>query len=169
MASYRARVLHVNMTNRSSTVEAVPDELNELFVGGRGLGVSYLYKEQPPRTDPLGPDNRLIFLAGPLAGTQAQSVSRWMVCTKSPLTGGYARSVGGADFAAWLRFAGYDVVIVEGQAEKPTYLHLTAEGCQFLDAADLWGLDTAQTQEMIGQKLGDKTRVACIGPAGENS
>ena len=74
-----------------------------------------------------------------------------MVCTKSPLTGGYARSVGGADFAAWLRFAGYDVVIVEGKAEKPTYLHLTAEGCEFLDAGDLWGQDTVKTQEMIGQ------------------
>jgi aldehyde:ferredoxin oxidoreductase len=108
-----------------------------------------------------------MFLAGPLAGTQAQAVSRWMVCTKSPLTGGYARSVAGADFAAWLRFAGYEAVLVEGKASTPTYLHLTADGCEFLDAGELRGKETPETQEMLRQRHGDKTRVACIGPAGE--
>jgi aldehyde:ferredoxin oxidoreductase len=167
MIPYKPRVLRVNMTTRTATVETVPEELAELFVGGRGFGIAYLYGEQPAHVDPLGPENRLIFLAGPLAGTQAQSVSRWMICTKSPLTGGYARSVAGADFAAWLRFAGYDVVIVEGKADKPVYLHITTEGCQFVDAGNLWGMDTEKTQETLQEKLGDKTRVACIGPAGE--
>jgi aldehyde:ferredoxin oxidoreductase len=167
MAAYEPRILRVNMTARTTAVDTVPKELCELLVGGRGFGAAYLYKEQPAGVDPLGEENRLIFLAGPLGGTQAQSVSRWMVCTKSPLTGGYARAVGGADFAAWLRFAGYDMIIIEGRADKPVYLHVTTKGCEVVDARDLWGMDTAKTQETLQQRLGDKTRVACIGPAGE--
>ncbi|MGD0918731.1 MAG: aldehyde ferredoxin oxidoreductase family protein [Thermodesulfobacteriota bacterium] len=167
MIPYRYRVLRVNLTRRTSEVETVPPELCELFIGGRGFGVAYLYREQPPHADPLGEENRLMFLAGPLAGTQAQSVSRWMVCTRSPLTGGYARSVAGADFAAWLRFAGYDAVLVEGRSQTPVYLHLTADGCKIEDASELWGKETPKTQDMLRQRHGDKTRVACIGPAGE--
>ena len=129
MASYTGRLLRVNLSRGTAEVETIPAETCELFVGGRGFGIAYLYGEQPPNMDPLGEENRLIFIAGPLAGTQAQSVSRWMVVTKSPLTGGYARSVAGADFGAWLRFAGYEALLVEGKAEKPVYLHLTSEGC----------------------------------------
>lgn len=167
MIPYRPRILRANMNSRTTIVETVPENICELLVGGRGFGIAYLYTDQPAKVDPLGEDNRLLFLAGPLAGTQAQSVSRWMVCTKSPLTDGYARSVGGADFAAWLRFAGYDIVLIEGKADRPVYLHVTAEGCQFIDAVDLWGMGTAKTQETILQQMGSNTRVACIGPAGE--
>ncbi len=167
MTPYPQHLLRVNLNRRTAAKEAIPSDLCELFIGGRGIGVALLYLEQPPNADPLGEENRLIFMAGPLAGTQAQSVSRWMITTKSPLTGGYARSVAGADFGAWLRFAGYDAVIVEGKAEKPVYLHLTPEGCEFLDAGEMWGQDTVKTQETIRQRHGDKTRVACIGPAGE--
>jgi aldehyde:ferredoxin oxidoreductase len=167
MASYTGRLLRVNLSQRIAEVETIPSDLCELFVGGRGFGIAYLYKEQPPNVDPLGEENRLLFLAGPLAGTQAQSVSRWMVCTKSPLTGAYARSVVGADFGAWLRFAGYDGLLVEGKGETPVYLHLTGGGCTIAKANELWGMDTRQTQDLLRQRHGDKTRVACIGPAGE--
>ena len=167
MAPYTGRLLRVNLSNGISKVETIPEEICELFVGGRGFGIAYLYTELPPHTDPLGEENRLLFFAGPLAGTPAQSVSRWMVCTKSPLTGAYARSVAGADFGAWLRFAGYDGLMVEGKAGKPIYLHLTAGGCTVGDAGDLWGNDSSRTQEMLSQRHGSKTRVACIGPAGE--
>ncbi|MGD0234978.1 MAG: aldehyde ferredoxin oxidoreductase family protein [Syntrophorhabdales bacterium] len=167
MTSYTGRLLRVNLGQKIAEVETIPSDLCELFVGGRGFGIAYLYKEQPPNVDPLGEENRLLFLAGPLAGTQAQSVSRWMVCTKSPLTGAYARSVAGADFGAWLRFAGYDGLLVEGKAETPVYLHLTGGGCTIAKANELWGMDTRQTQDLLRQRHGDKTRVACIGPAGE--
>ncbi len=115
-----------------------------------------MYKEQPPKVDPLGDENRLLFLAGPLAGTQAQSVSRWMVVTKSPLTGAYARSVAGADFGAWMRFAGYDGLLVEGKADTPVYLHLTAEGCTIAQANELWGMDTRRAQDLLHQRHGDR-------------
>lgn len=167
MIPYQPRLLRVNLTHRTAVTEIVPEELCELLVGGRGFGAAYLSLEQPAGVDPLGEDNRLIFVAGPLAGTQAQSVSRWMICTKSPLTGAYARSVAGADFGAWLRFAGYDMVVIHGKADNPVYLHLTADGCQFVDAGNLWGLDTAKTQDTIRQQLGKGTRIACIGPGGE--
>ncbi len=167
MTPYPQHLLRVNLSARTWATEAIPSELCELFIGGRGLGAAMLYREQPPLADPLGEENRLIFLAGPLAGTQAQSASRWMICTKSPLTGGYARSVGGSDFGAWLRFAGFEAIIIEGKAEKPLYIHLTSDGCELLDAEGIWGQDTAKAQEMILQRHGEGTRIACIGPAGE--
>jgi aldehyde:ferredoxin oxidoreductase len=167
MASYTGRLLRVNLSRGTAMAETIPPETCELFVGGRGFGIAYLYKELTPQADPLGEENKIIFLAGPLAGTHAQSVSRWMVCTKSPLTGAYARSVGGADFAAWLRFAGYDAVLIEGKAKTPAYLHVTPEGCVIAKAEDLWGMDTVRTQETLHDRHGQRTRVACIGPAGE--
>jgi aldehyde:ferredoxin oxidoreductase len=167
MIPYKNSILRVNLTRRTAEVETVPLDLCEQFIGGRGFGVAYLYREQPVHVDPLGEENRLMFVAGPLAGTQAQAMSRWMVCTKSPLTGGYARSVAGADFGAWLRFAGYEGILVEGKASTPVYLHLTVDGCKIVDAGDLWGKETPMTQEMLRQRHGNKTRIACIGPAGE--
>ena len=167
MASYTGRLLRVNLSRGTAMAETIPPETCELFVGGRGFGIAYLYKELTPQVDPLSEENKIMFLAGPLAGTHAQSVSRWMVCTKSPLTGAYARSVGGADFAAWLRFAGYDAVLVEGKASTPVYLHVTPDGCAITRADDLWGMDTVRTQETLHGRHGQKTRVACIGPAGE--
>lgn len=167
MVPYTGRLLRVNLSSGTTNVEIIPPDITELVVGGRGFGIAYLYKEQSPQADALGEENRLIFIAGPLAGTPAQSVSRWMVCTKSPLTGGYARSVAGGDFGAWLRFAGYDALLVEGKAERPVYLHLTAEGCTISGAGELWGQDTRRTQDLLRERHGDKTRVACIGPAGE--
>lgn len=167
METYSGRLLRVNLSDESADVETISPEMRESFVGGRGFGIAYLYKEQPAHADPLGEENRLIFLAGPLAGTHAQSVSRWMVVTKSPLTNAYARSVGGADFAAWLRFAGYDAILIEGKAETPVYLHVTANGCKIAKAPELWGQDTRRTQEALRLRHGDATRVACIGPAGE--
>ena len=167
MAAYTGRLLRVNLSRRTAEAETIPPDICELFVGGRGFGIAYMYKEQPPKVDPLGEENRLLFLAGPLAGTQAQSVSRWMVVTKSPLTGAYARSVAGADFGAWMRFAGYDGLMVEGKADTPVYLHLTAEGCTIVQANELWGMDTRRAQDLLHQRHGEGTHVACIGPAGE--
>jgi aldehyde:ferredoxin oxidoreductase len=167
MSAYTGRLLRVNLSHGPAELETIPSDMYELFVGGRGIGIAYMYKEQPPKVDPLGEQNRLLFLAGPLAGTQAQAVSRWMVVTKSPLTGTYARSVAGADFGAWLRFAGYDGLMVEGKADTPVYLHLTGEGCTIVKANELWGMDTRRAQDLLHKRHGEATRVACIGPAGE--
>jgi aldehyde:ferredoxin oxidoreductase len=168
MALNTGKILRVNLSSGKVTTESVPEKIAEDFIGGRGYGIRYLYDEIKPGTDPLGEKNKLLMLNGPLAGTTAQAVSRWMTCTRSPLTGTFARSVCGADFGAWLKFAGYEIIIVEGKAEKPVYLHLTPDGCRILDAGEIWGKDTKETQAWLSQQHGKNTRTACIGPAGEN-
>ncbi len=167
MAVNSGRFLRVNLSTGETVTEFVTEQVALDFIGGRGYGIKYLYDEVTPRVDPLGEQNRLILLNGALAGTSALAVSRWMACTKSPLTNAFARSVCGADFGAWLRFAGYDFIIIEGKAEKPAYVHLNGEGCRIEPAAELWGRDTAQTQEWLSQRHGKNVRAACIGPAGE--
>jgi aldehyde:ferredoxin oxidoreductase len=168
MALNTGKILRVNLSSGKISTEVVPEKIAEDFVGGRGYGIRYLYDEITPGTDPLGEKNKLLILTGPLAGTTAQAVSRWMVCTRSPQTGAFARSVCGADFGAWLKFTGYEIIIVEGKADKPVYLHLTPESCQIMDARDIWGKDTRVTQEWLNNQHGKNTRTACIGPAGEN-
>ncbi len=162
------RFLRVDLSRGVSQVETIPEELIREFVGGRGLGIRYLYQEVEPGIDPLGPDNKLILSIGPLAGTMAQGFSRWMALTRSPLTDGYARSVAGADFGAWIRFAGYDFILIEGRAERPVYIYLEGDQCQIRDADFLWGKNTQETQEILQGVHGNHTRSACIGPAGEN-
>ena len=161
------KFLRVNLSSGKINSEPISLKDRENFVGGRGLGIKYLYQELQPGIDPLSEHNKLILLNGPLAGSQAQSVSRWMTCTKSPLTGAFARSVGGADFGAWLKFAGYDFIIFEGKAEKPVYLHLTEDSWEIRDAREIWGKDIDITQQWLTQQHGSNTRCACIGPAGE--
>jgi len=161
------KFLRINLSSGKIVEESVPEKIARDFVGGRGYGIKYLYDELAPNVDPLGGDNKLIMLNGALAGSSAQAVSRWMVCTKSPLTGAFARSICGADFGAWLKFAGYDFIIIEGKAEKHAYIHMTKDSCQILDASELWGKDTRETQEWLKEHHGSNSRTACIGPAGE--
>ncbi len=168
MAVNTGKILRVNLSTGKVGTETVPEKIAEDFVGGRGYGVRYLYDEITPGVDPLGEENKLLMLNGPLAGTTAVAVSRWMTCTKSPLTDSFTRSVCGADFGAWLKFIGYEILIIEGKADKPVYLHLTPDGCKVLDASEIWGKDTKETQGWLAQQHGKNTRTACIGPAGEN-
>ncbi|MBW1801124.1 MAG: hypothetical protein JRJ85_10400, partial [Deltaproteobacteria bacterium] len=167
MALNTGKFLRINLTTGKASTEPVPESVATDFIGGRGYGIRYLYDELDPGVDPLGEQNKLLLLAGPLAGTSAIAVSRWMACTLSPLTGGYARSVCGADFGAWLRFIDYDFLIIEGKSDKPVYIHLTEDGCDIRDAGEIWGRETKETQSWLVEKHGKKTRTACIGPAGE--
>ena len=161
------KILRINLSTGKTATETVPEQIAADFIGGRGYGIRYLWDELRPGVDPLSPDNKLILITGPLAGTSAVALSRWMAVTKSPLTGAFARSVCGADFGAWLKFLGYEIVIVEGKADKPVYLHLTPDGCTVNNAAEIWGRDTKQTQEWLIAKHGKNTRSACIGQGGE--
>jgi aldehyde:ferredoxin oxidoreductase len=167
MNSYSPKLLRVNLSSATLGEEAVPQSTVNQFVGGRGFGVKYLYQELSPGIEPLSPANKLIFTIGPLAGTGALSFSRWIVTTKSPLTGTYFRSVGGADFGAWLRFAGLDMIIVEGKAPEPVYLYIEDGRYEVRDAGELWGKDTADTRRKLKEVHGERVRAACIGPAGE--
>ena len=167
MRSYTGKLLRINLSNRTSHIEDIPEQLMKDFLGGRGLAVKYLYSELNAGVEPLGPDNKLLFMMGPLGATTAMSVSRMAVVTKSPLTGCIAKSVMGGNFGAFLKFAGFDGIIVEGEAEKPTYVHIDRDGVHILDASEIWGLDIEQTQVKLRQRYGASTQAACIGPAGE--
>jgi len=167
MSSYNGRLIRLNLTNGKSQVEDIPEKWMKEYLGGRGIGVRYLYEELKPGVEPLAPDNKVILMMGPLGATTAMSVSRMALVTKSPLTGAVAKSVMGGSFGAFLKFAGFDGIIVEGEADKPVYVYIDKDGVHLLDAAELWGLDTQQTHEKLRQKHGKSTQVACIGPAGE--
>ena len=168
MKGYAGRFLRVNLSAGTMVNEPLPLQVALNFIAGRGFGIKYLYDELTSNVDPLGEHNKLVLVTGVLTGTQAQSVSRWVACTKSPLTGCYARSCCGGDFGAWMKFAGYDFILIEGKAEKPVYLYVTMDACRIEDARELWGKDTEQTQEWLKQRYGKATRTACIGPAAEN-
>jgi aldehyde:ferredoxin oxidoreductase len=139
------------------------------YIGGRGFGIKLLYDELQPNTDPYDEKSELIFLAGPLAGMNAQSFSRMKVFFKSPLTGTYFKTAAGGFWAPELKFAGFDGVLVTGKAEKPVYLWIHDGKYELRDAGYLWGLDCDDTHTLIREELhSNDIRVACIGPAGEN-
>lgn len=168
MGGYKNRILRVDLSQRKLAEEALNNELIHDYIGGRGLGIKLLYDDTKPGTDPLSEESEIIFVAGPLAGTNAQSFSRYKVFFKSPLTGTYFKSSSGGHFAAELKFAGFDAIIVKGIADKPVYLWVHDGKCEFRDAAYLWGLDCDDTHTLIREELGDPNiRIACIGPAGE--
>jgi aldehyde:ferredoxin oxidoreductase len=166
---YRNCILRVNLTKGSFVQEPLSPQLVHDYIGGRGFGSRLLYDDLPPHTDPFGEKSELIFSAGPLAGTAAQSFGRWIVTFKSPLTGTYFRSSGGGHFAEEMKRSGLDAIIIEGSSDKPVYLWIKDRHCELRDAASVWGLDCDDTHLMIREELKDPSiRMTCIGPAGEN-
>jgi aldehyde:ferredoxin oxidoreductase len=167
MSIYTGKLLRVNLTTGAIAVEPIPEQVIKDFMGPRGLGIKYLYHELKPGIDPLGPENKLFLGAGILCGTHGQGFNRWLVTTKSPASGGWAKSSCGANFGPRLRIAGFDAIIVEGKAKVPSYIYIEDSKAKILDAAELWGLNTEETQNSLRQRHGPVTVAACIGPAGE--
>ena len=166
--SFWGKLLRVDLTNGTIKEEEIPEEKMKMFLGARGLGSKYLADEIDPKIDPLSPENKLIFAPGPLSGTTAPTGGRYDVITKGPLTGTIAASNSGGFFGAEVKFAGYDMIIVEGRSEKPVYISIRDNDVKIEDASDLWGKDVYETTDLLLEKFGDKrARVACIGPAGE--
>ena len=169
MAGYPNKILRVDLTNRTFSEDSVGEEIIHSYIGGRGFGVKLLYDDLEPGVDPLGEENELIFLSGPIAGTNAQSFSRYKVFFKSPLTGTYFKSCSGGHLAAEMKFAGFDGIIIKGTADRPVFLWIHDGQYELRDAAYLWGLDCDDTHTLIREELGDSNiRIACIGPAGEH-
>lgn len=164
---YTGKFLRVDLTGGRSQVESIPEEIMRDYIGARGFGIKYLYEELAPGIEPLSPENKLLLLTGPLCGTAAQGCSKWIAVTKSPATGGFFRSVGGGGWGHRLKTAGFDFIIIEGRAAKPSYIHIEEQKCELVVAEDLWGLNTVETQERLRERHGHKTETACIGPAGE--
>jgi aldehyde:ferredoxin oxidoreductase len=168
MYGYHGKALVVNLTDRSYRWDSIPEAILRSFIGGIGLGSYLLYKYCPAKADPLGPDNPLIFVGSPLVGTRLTTSSKFAVLTKSPLTGFIGDSLSSSFLATELKKTCGDAVIITGQAAAPTLLYIQEGQAQFRDAAHLMGLTTSETERAVKDQLGEKVRVAVIGPAGES-
>ncbi|MFO7772782.1 MAG: aldehyde ferredoxin oxidoreductase family protein [Dehalococcoidia bacterium] len=167
------RILRVDLTRGSCLTEDLDPDMARAFVGGRGLSSKLLFDEVDPMVEPLSPENKLILATGPLTGTGAITGCRYMVVTKSPLTGVMACSNAGGYFGPELKFAGYDLIILEGRSHEPVYLSIVNDNVNVRPAHHLWGKSTVETESLIRSDIGNaqeapRTQIASIGPAGEN-
>ena len=168
MSGYTGKLLRINLTGGQIATETLDLEIAGKFIGGRGLGTYFLSKEVDPGVDPLSPDNKVLFVTGPLTGAPVPTGGRYMVVTKSPLSGTVASSNSGGRWGAELKFAGYDMIIVEGKSEKPCYITIRDGEVEIHDAAEYWGKLVAETTDALIEAFGDSNaRVLTIGPAGE--
>jgi len=167
MTVLAGKLLRIDLSDKGYWEEEIPDKYYSEFISARGLSDRYLYHELEPEIDPLSPQNKIILSIGVLGGTGVQGFSKWAVSSKSPLTGTIFRSITGGNFGVWMKYAGYDLIIVQGRAENFSYIHIDEDGVHFLDAEDLLGLDPRQVQKVLMDKHGAKTESACIGIAGE--
>jgi aldehyde:ferredoxin oxidoreductase len=170
MTGYLDKLLIVNLSTGEMRDEPLNMAYARQFVGNSGLAARYLYDMVDAKTDPLGPDNPLIMMTGPLTGTRTPSASRHAFVARSPLTGILGEANVGGFTGTELRRAGYDGIIFSGQSPAPVYLWLKeGQPPELRAASHLWGLDTYTTQARVAEEVGEpRARVACIGPAGEN-
>ncbi len=165
---YANRIAHIDLTKGTVEYKPIPEEWARKYIGGRGLGVRYVF-EAGPQVDPLSPDNILCFMNGPLTGTEANMSGRMAIVTKSPLTGTITDSHHGGWSAARLRWAGFDGLIFKGRAEKPVYAYVHDGQVEILDASEVWGKGVHDTVRYFQERYGEKDlSVIAIGPAGEN-
>lgn len=167
--SWQRMILRVNLTAGTCVNEPLRQDWADQYLGQRGLGSKYLLEEMDPAVDALSPDNKLIFATGPLTGTMASTGGRYSVITKGPLTGAIACSNSGGKFGAELKYAGYDLVVIEGASAQPVYLSIENQQAELRSAAHLWGKSVWETEHLLLKSHNDPLlRIASIGQAGEN-
>ncbi|MGB9890169.1 MAG: aldehyde ferredoxin oxidoreductase family protein, partial [Anaerolineae bacterium] len=167
MYGWNGKILRVNLTTGETSVEEVDPRMARDFIGGRGWAIRYLYDEMDPRVDSLSPENKLVFATGPLTATPVPTGNRYMVVTKSPLTGALSCSNSGGFFPTEMKRTGFDLFIFEGRAERPVYLWVNDDRVEIRPADHLWGRTVFETEDMLRAETDPRARVACIGPAGE--
>lgn len=165
--AYYEKMARINLTTGEIKVEKMDIELARKFIGGRGLGTKMLYDDGVATVDPLSADNKLIYITGPMTGAAAPSTGRYMVVTKSPLTGMIASSNSGGIWGAKLKYAGWDAIIVEGEAPEWTYISIEDDKIELHDAREYVGMMSEKVDEVLREKHGPKSSVLNIGPAGE--
>ncbi len=173
MGGYAGKILYIDLATGSIDKVPLDKDLCRKKIGGLGIG-AHLYFDMiknNPDVDPLSPENPFVIMTGPLCGVKMPAVARWAVATRSPLTGFWGDSNVGGYFGAWLKFAGYDGIVITGKAEKPSYIFIADDTVEIRDAQKYWGMDTYQANDaMVSDLKGSGSRpgqVLCIGPAGE--
>src|SRR5438067_9006728 len=170
---YMGAILDVDLTSGSYRVRELTQEMADKWLGGTGLGAHLLWEEGVYKTDPLGPDNVMVWATGPFAGTSVPLSNRFGVCARSPLTGVWGEAECGGHWANDLKKAGFDALVVRGRADHPVYLWITVGEVELFDASHLWGKDTFEPHDQLREAVGSAGRpgqeagVACIGAAVE--
>jgi len=171
LCGYTGKLGWVDLTRERIETSDLEEEVARKYLGGKGLGAHLLFSRLKPRTDPLGAENHLIFVTGPLTGTTFPAVSRSGVITKSPLTGTFLDSYSGGFFGTQMKWSGLDALIITGRAEKPFYLLVENGKIAILDAGHLWGLSTSECEGRLKDthktREAERISVAAIGQAGE--
>jgi aldehyde:ferredoxin oxidoreductase len=167
LGGYTGAILYVDLLKGEIKQESPDEKLYRDFMGGYGIGARIIYDRQRAKVDPLGPENILGFVTGPLTGVPGTFGSRYTVMAKSPLTGTWGDANSGGEFGPYLKFAGCDAVFFTGISPEPVYLFINDGKAELRSAGHLWGKDTHETEDMLRSELGGEVRVACIGPAGE--
>ncbi len=166
------KLLRIDLTNHKIKEEKIDEKTLRRFIGGRGLGAYLALKEIPAGVDPFGPENKVYILTGPIVGTAAIETGRYHVVAKSPLTGILGDANSGGQFGPWLRFAGYDGLVLEGKSEDPVWISIIDGDVKIHDASDLWGKGVLHTEMKIREKVGVTKEslgsVLSVGPAAEN-
>ena len=168
MFGYMGKILRVNLSKGTISTEEIDPQIAQNYIGGAGFATRILYDEVPAKADPLGPDNLLIFMTGPVTGTRFPTSGRFVVATKSPLTGIMVTASSSGFWGVELKKTGHDGIIFEGKSKKPVYLEILDDSVKLKDASDIWGKDAYEVQEILKKSVGKKNaRIACIGQAGE--
>ncbi len=165
---YWKKMLRIDLSNNTITNEDLSDETLRRLLGGVGLGTKVLLDEVGYDVDPLSPENRVIFSVGPLQATSITGSGKWMVTSKSPLTGILGFSAAGGDWGVNLKNAGYEAIVIQGKAKNPSYILIQDDQVEIKDASQIWGKDSYETVDLIRDQLEDPgISVAAIGQAGE--
>lgn len=167
MYGWMGKIIRANLADETIDTEPLNMRDVRLYLGGRGLGARIHVNEVGPTADALSPENKLIFMTGPLTGTLAACEGRYQVVAKVPLTGTVGACGTGGHFGSELKYAGYDGIIFEGKAERPTYLYINDDHIELRDASQLWGRDVFATTDELEKETDEDIRIACIGPDGE--
>src|SRR5512137_2996193 len=154
MDGWTGQILRVDLTHRTYRSEPFSEEFAHTWIGGRGFAAKILYDELAPGIDPLGPDNKFVVAVGPISGISAPNTGKTVVAAKSPLTGGYGDGNLGTRVTDQLRKAGYDALIVEGRADRPTILSISDDTVEFLPADEIWGQGTMATNKWVYARYG---------------
>lgn len=164
---YMGKVLDIDLTDGSVRTYKLDEKLLRRFIGGKGLGAKLLMECLRPGVDPLSPDNVIILATGPLTGTAMPTSGRFVVITKSPLTGIFTDAYAGGSAGPEIKRAGYDVIVIRGRASHPVYIWVDDESVELRDASDLWGLTVSKAIDRVRERTSPKAHVGVIGPAGE--
>jgi len=168
MNGWKGTIIRVDL--KTGTIRKEPLNIKDAndYVGARGLGTKYFCDEVDPKVEPLSPENKLIFMTGPLTGTSAASGGRYEVVTKSPLTGTIGAANSGGYFGPEIKYAGYDGIIFENASDSPVYLYINDDFVELRDATALWGKTVYETTGQLLNDCGESFKISCIGPPGEN-